>query len=61
MKHGPVTNLTIGLPLYRTGNGHVFSVVPGNFVVFVELLLYFDYIICDTTGKVALEVGEVVP
>ena len=42
-------------PLHRTGNGHVFSDVPGNFVVFVELLLY-HHIICDTTGKVARKV-----
>ena len=27
-------------PLHRTGNGHVFFDVPGNFVVFVVLLLY---------------------
>ena len=27
-------------PLHRTGNGGVFFDVPGNFVVFVVLLLY---------------------
>ena len=47
-------------PLHRTGNGHVFSDVPGNFVVFVELLLH-HHIICDTTGKVARKVWEIGP
>ena len=28
------------IPLHRTGNGHVFYDVPGNFVDFVVLLLY---------------------
>ena len=41
-----------------SSNGHVFSDVPGNFVVFIELLLYLPSITCGTTGKVAREVGE---
>ena len=42
-------------------NGHVFSDGPGNFVVFIELLLYLPSVTCGTcgtTGKVAPEVGE---
>ena len=34
-------------------DAHVFSDVPGNFVVFIELLLYLPSVTCDTTGKVA--------
>ena len=35
--------------------------VPGNFVVFVVLLLYYHHITCDATRKVAREVGEIGP
>ena len=49
------------MPLHRSGNGHVFFDVPGNFVVFVALLLYYHHITCDATRKVAREVGEIGP
>ena len=38
-----------------------FSDVPGNFAVFMELLLYLPSITCDKTGKVAREVEEIGP
>ena len=51
------------LSLQCNGSKSVFSDIPGKFVVFVELLLYYIYhhITCDTTGKVAREVGEIGP
>ena len=48
----------LSIPLHRAGNGHFFSDFPGNFVVFIELL-YLPSITCNTTGKVAREVGEI--